>query len=89
MKSVFRCEYCDFMGTEDEVLSHEPDCPNNYTRRSCSTCKHKGYVNLKQYKCACGKEIPEGLEMRFCDKYDRKEKSDTFSDLLSGILGGL
>lgn len=87
MKPVFKCEYCNFMGTEDQVRIHEQDCLYNYDKRSCSTCKNRGFVNYKQYKCACGKEIPEGMEIRYCEKYDRKEKSESFKDIFSGLFG--
>lgn len=90
MRPVFRCDYCNFIGTEKEVAEHEPNCFGNYNKRSCCTCSHKGYANFKQYKCACGKEIPEGMEVRFCDKYERKEKSENpLNDILDGIFGGL
>ena len=37
MKPVFKCDYCQFMGTEEEVSEHEPKCFDNYDRRSCYT----------------------------------------------------
>jgi hypothetical protein len=40
MKPLFRCDYCDFTGVEEEVIKHEETCMHNHTRRSCSTCKH-------------------------------------------------
>ena len=32
MKPVFKCEYCNFIGTEEEVIKHEDDCSSNYNR---------------------------------------------------------
>lgn len=90
MKPVFKCDYCNFIGTEEQVRKHEDeDCYDNYTKRSCTTCVHKSIASLKQYKCNCGIEIPEGKMMTQCKKYERKEKNDTFSDLLGGLFGGL
>ena len=74
MKPVFKCDYCKFMGTEEEVKGHEPKCSDNYDRKSCYTCMHKkigrvvdkdvdDIVNGKAvivYECRLGKEIPEG-----------------------------
>ena len=88
MKPVFKCEYCDFMSTEDKVKKHEIECMDNYTRRSCFTCKHKGYQNAKQLKCACGIEIPENKIWEFCSKYERREKEETLTNLFSGLFGG-
>lgn len=89
MKPVFKCEYCTFMGTEDEVRKHEPECFDNYDRRSCLTCKHKGYKSIHQIKCACGREIPEDKILEFCPQYERREKEETFCDLFSGLFGGV
>lgn len=91
MKPVFKCDYCDKMGTEEEIREHEPVCADNYDRKSCYTCVHKNIdcrndIDKKQvvwiYKCKLGKEIPEGKIFEFCTQYERKEKSDNlFSDL--------
>lgn len=89
MKPVFKCEYCNFMSTEDKVKEHEVGCAGNYTRRSCFTCKHKSYKNMKQLNCTCGREIPEDKIWEFCPKYEREERSITsFDDLIGGIFGG-
>ena len=90
MKPVFKCDYCKFMGTEDEVKEHEPTCIDNYDRKSCYTCIHKKLKTITQYECDCGKEIPEGHVFEFCDKYDRKEKSNSdLSDIFGSIFGGV
>lgn len=90
MKPVFKCEYCDFMGTEEEVLKHEKDCIDNDDRRSCLTCKHRSFQSMNQFKCAVGKEIPEGHEITFCGKYERKEKSKygNLNDIFGSFFGG-
>lgn len=88
MKPVFKCEYCNFMGTEEEVAAHEDKCYDNYDRKSCMTCKYRKYKNMNQFGCDVGKEIPEGQMFEFCDKYERKEKSNNpMSDLFGGLFG--
>lgn len=47
MKPVFKCKYCTFMGTEEQVRAHEDTCTNNYDKKSCFTCKHKAYASVK------------------------------------------
>ena len=84
MKPVFKCEYCTFMGTEEEVKTHEDTCANNYDKKSCFTCQHREYLSLKQIKCNAGKEIPENMIFENCEKYKRKEESN-----LNTSLGGL
>lgn len=92
MKPVFKCEYCDYMDTEDKVKEHEITCTENYDRRSCFTCKHKRFKGIDKFECACGKEIPEGKMFEFCPKYERQLESDNpfssiFGDLFSSFKG--
>ena len=88
MKPVFKCDYCDFMGIESDVKKHEVECSENYTRRSCYTCKHRGHTALN-FKCNCGREIPEGKIYEFCPKYERETKpSDPVDDFISMMFGG-
>ena len=88
MKPVFKCDYCNFMDTEEKVKEHEITCFDNYDRKSCFTCKHKSYKNAKQYECACGIEIPEGKFFEFCGQYEKKEKSETpLNNLFGDIFG--
>lgn len=79
MKPVFKCDYCNFMGTEEEVQAHEITCVENYDRKSCFTCKYKTIKTLNQYECDLGKEIPEGKICEFCQQYERR---DMPSDIL-------
>lgn len=78
MKPVFKCDHCDFMGTEEEVKRHEPICRNNYDVRGCYTCKHRGELKSVEdgfkYECYNGKEIPINSIYQFCEKYDEKER---------------
>lgn len=92
MKPVYKCDYCSFMGTEEEVKEHEPKCTENYDMRSCYTCKNRGKLSMEgrniKYECKAGKNIPSGNIYQYCDLYERKEKSE-YKDLISGIFGGL
>jgi len=89
MKPVFKCDYCTFMGTEEEVKEHEPKCMDNYDRKSCYTCIHKQFNGVKGFKCNCGIEIPEGKIYEFCPSYERKERSNyDLGNIFGEILGG-
>ena len=87
MKPVFKCDYCDFMGTEFDVEKHEVECPENYNRRSCFTCRHHGYEGL-DFICGCGVELPAGKMCEFCPKYERGESSDPLGDFMNLMFGG-
>ena len=92
MKQIFRCEYCDKMGTEKDILEHEEECLYNYTKRACYTCKHAEGKVLR-YACKLGKEIPEGKIYTGCDEYEWDEVDHThsnptaFNNLFGGIFG--
>lgn len=89
MKPVFKCEYCNFIGTEEEVAGHEKTCISNYDKHSCTTCKYKGFKSIYQYKCTCGKEIPAGQQYENCDKYEREENClRSLNDIVNGVFGG-
>ena len=88
MKPAFKCDYCDFIGTEQEVIKHEVECSENYNRRSCYTCKHRGYTSLN-FSCGCGIDIPEGKILEFCHKYEREEENkDPLDDFMNLMFGG-
>lgn len=78
MKPVFKCEYCNFMGTQEEVSEHEIKCPENYDKRNCLTCIHNGGIKSTEdgltYKCKAGNDIPSNHIYEHCYKYERKEK---------------
>ena len=88
MKPVYRCEYCDHMGTEDEVRTHEEKCIWNYDRRSCWTCKHRS--GATKITCTLGTEIADGCLIEFCSKYenDGRSKMHTASDIFGKFFGG-
>lgn len=92
MKPVFKCDYCKFMGTEEEVKEHELNCMDNHDRKSCYTCKHRGKLSMKnnlvKYECDKEIDIPEGKILEFCGLYERKEKSNNpFGDLMTDLFG--
>ena len=90
MKSVFKCDYCEFMGTEEETREHELKCIDNYDRKSCYTCTHKQLVSQEKqwyYKCKLGKEIPVGKIFEFCTQYERKEKPEKIKNLFGNLFG--
>jgi hypothetical protein len=94
MKPVFKCDYCQFIGTEEEVSEHEPKCFDNYDRRSCYTCAHRGQMSmvnkLVKYECGKGIDVPEGKIYEFCNSYERKPKPDTpWLDATRGFFGGM
>lgn len=40
MKPVFKCEYCNFIGTEKEIEEHEKVCINNPDVKCCQNCRY-------------------------------------------------
>ena len=92
MKPVFKCDYCEFMGTEEDVKNHENTCINNYDKRSCYTCEHRGvltFVNgIPKYKCDKEIDIPEGTIFEFCKSYERKKEThDRATNFIKDIFG--
>ena len=93
MKPVYKCDYCNFIGTEDAVREHEARCYDNYDLRGCTTCTYKKTCPSEKplawhFECDCGLEIPEGKMLVGCEKYERKEKT-VYNDFLDGLFGGL
>lgn len=89
MKPVFKCDYCKFMGTEEDVKEHEPSCMYNYDRSSCYTCKHKKIISKNEkliYECEVNMNIPEGKIYEFCKFYERKKETNFFTDLFGGLI---
>lgn len=89
MKPVYRCDYCDHMGTEEDLMTHEETCFWNYKRKSCRTCKHVDFKFAK-YKCLKGVEIPDGCIMERCSEYEWDEKDMTKrpSSMFGRLFGG-
>lgn len=92
MKQVYKCDYCSFMGTEEEVKEHEPNCQENYDNKGCYTCKNRGKITFEnhkiKYECEAGEDIPAGYIIKHCDLYDQKEKSySAFGELVNNLFG--
>lgn len=89
MKPVYQCDYCDHIGTEDDVRKHEEQCMYNYNRKSCWTCKHKDRKTLMRFKCLLDVEIPENMLMEFCGKYewDEQKHDKTVPNLFGSFFG--
>lgn len=89
MKQVFRCEYCNEMGTADEIAKHEAECIFNYDKHSCMTCKFAENKVLS-FKCKLGREIPEGKYIEQCSNYEWDEKDFTGKNSFGkNLFGGL
>lgn len=95
MKPVYKCDYCSFMGTEEKVKEHEPNCQENYNNKGCYTCKNRGRAIFKEdgmnkikYECDVGKDVPSGYIMKNCDLYEQKEKSKSiFGEFANNLFG--
>lgn len=85
MKPVFKCEYCNFIGTAEDVHEHESNCTDNYNKKDCMTCKHCDMSRLTAIKCNCGKEISSGYMYTGCDKHERKESRVSLNDAIRGF----
>lgn len=40
MKEVFKCDYCNYIGTKEEVMEHEKVCLNNPDVKCCYNCQY-------------------------------------------------
>lgn len=89
MKPIFRCEYCDKLGTEEEIIKHEEDCIHNYSKKSCHTCEYAKRDGLS-YKCANGIDILEGHLFINCSSYqwDKKDHTSRNPWALNSLFGG-
>ena len=73
MKPVYKCDYCDHMGTEDDVKMHEAACDYNFNNKGCMTCKNCKTDGIQQLQCSKGKEIPKGKQFLHCEDYEHGE----------------
>ena len=95
MKQLYRCDYCDFTGTEEEVEKHEANCPDNYTLKSCLTCKYKQLNSTwDSVVCTCGKDVPEKSYIKYCNKYERSENNNLedgggIGSIFGNLFGGV
>lgn len=90
MKPAFKCDYCKFIGDEEQVKEHELNCMYNHDRKSCYTCTHRQFKGLNLINCDCGIEIPEGKIYEFCKSYERKDKINyDVSNIFGSLFGGV
>ena len=87
MKQLFRCDYCDYTGTAEEVATHEETCIHNYNKKSCWTCKHACKHQLVNFKCQAGQEIPEGKYIENCNRYENDGKDYTKQSAAKSLFG--
>lgn len=87
MKLLYRCEYCNEMGTEEEIREHEESCLWNYTKKSCYTCKHASR-KLMTITCDAGVELESGKYMEGCRKWEHDEQNHARKNPFGNIFGG-
>ena len=87
MKQLFRCEYCDETGTEEEIRKHEDVCLWNYNKRTCYTCKH-ACTSVTKVSCENGVELEAGKYMEGCRKWEHDEKDHTKKLSFGNVFGG-
>ena len=86
MKALYKCDFCDMTGTEEDIREHEIYCENNPARMSCQYCEYKktNFVNGKgRYECKF-KDIPEGQQYMNCDKFALKKMTNISMEDLFG-----
>lgn len=91
MISLYKCDYCNFIGSEEEVYKHENICEHNPSRLNCSSCQYSSFKTMKQYKCTLRpeREIPENQEFINCPDHSIREYPHTMKDIMGNIFGGL
>lgn len=55
MKEVFKCDYCNYIGTKEEVKEHERKCLSNPDVKCCYNCQ---YAYRSPYIISVGFEKP-------------------------------
>ena len=88
MEALYKCDFCDKIGTKKEIYEHEIYCENNPKRMSCGYCANKEtkFINGRGIAYVCSiKEIPEGCEYINCDKFVLRKMIDTS---VNDIFGG-
>lgn len=87
MKQLFRCEYCNETGTEEEILAHEVQCLWNYTKRTCYTCKH-ATRKVTSITCAAGRELESGKYMEGCSQHECDGCNHAMKNPFGSFFGG-
>ena len=66
MKEVFKCDYCNYIGTKEEIAEHEKVCLNNPDVKCCYNCQAEHDLCVLY----TGAPIPE---KNICEHYRRRE----------------
>ena len=75
MKQAYKCEYCHFMGSGEEVSNHEEDCVYNPKNKSCATCVYGidngfsiqvGTNSTHSYSCTYN-DSTNAISVRYCN----------------------
>lgn len=104
MKVLYKCDYCEKTGTEEEILAHEKECINNPNNKTCITCasatalvscKDYDLKSLVNFTCKKGIELPEGgIMAKNCELYEKREgkipfEEDETAKRFNDLFGGL
>lgn len=88
MKELYRCDYCDKIGTIEELTEHEPICENNPKKRNCGTCDNAKFINLNQFECKIhpDRDVPEGKEYINCSDHVPRKPMKDIEDIFNMFL---
>ena len=88
MKPLYKCDFCNMIGTEERIYAHEAICTDNPNRKSCQYCEHKKTsFNPKMIYTCDFKDIPEGQQYINCDKFTLKKMHDfSFDDIFGSFF---
>lgn len=75
MKQVFRCDYCSYIDTEEEVVKHEKTCLGNPEVKCCDNCKYAFENNLM-----CSSFLGNKVEMLECRYKEQETNGQNFTD---------
>lgn len=90
MISLYRCDYCDFIGSSEEVIQHETTCIKNPARCSCNYCEYAFFPTSKTVKCDLNKEkIDDNHILINCDAFKAKDFSNPFKTLSDILFKGV
>ena len=87
MKQLFRCDYCNEIGTEEEIREHEESCLWNYTKKSCYTCKHAERSGIN-FLCKGGEDLELGRYMQGCASWEYNGQNHAKKNPFGNFLGG-
>lgn len=85
MQQLYRCDYCDKIGSEEEIYYHEGICEKNANKKSCKYCEHMKIAGSTSYKCTHPQPftLPDGKMMVNCPKFSPEKEVQNISDLFS------